>query len=58
MSYYRDWIDCIIDMSVKFNNNQKKVERACKGRAKKKSTDPNDYYKDGLFEEGDCVNEE
>jgi len=58
VSYYRDWIDCIIEMSVEFNNNQGKVKKACEGRAKKRSTDPNDYYKDGLFEDEDCTIEE
>ena len=50
VSYYRDWIDCIIDKSIEFNNNQGKVEEACKSKAKKRSTDPKDYYKEGLFD--------
>ena len=57
VSYYRDWIDCIIDKSIEFNNNQQKVEEACKSKAKKRSTDPKDYTKDGLFNSelaGDC----
>merc|ERR1712210_237009 len=29
VEYYKDWIQCIIDKSVEFNNNFKKVDDAC-----------------------------
>jgi hypothetical protein len=30
VEYYKDWVQCIIDKSVQFNNNFKKVDDACK----------------------------
>ena len=33
VSYHLDWINCIIEMSDRFDGNKKKVEQACKRRA-------------------------
>ena len=38
VSYYIDWIRCIIDKSVEFDNNQKKVVEACKDTIKPEPT--------------------
>ena len=38
VSFHIKWIRCIIDKSVQFNNNQKKVEEACKGAVQPEPT--------------------
>jgi len=56
VEYYKDWIDCIIQMSLRFDDNKEDVENACKGRAGPKpnclATDEDvaeclSFYKDG-----------
>ena len=37
-AHYKDWISCIIDMSLQFGNNQKKVEEVCNKRARSRAT--------------------
>ena len=43
-----DWR--ILTESIEFNNKHEKVEEACKSKARKRSKDPNDYHKEGLFD--------
>ena len=38
VSFHIDWISCIIDMSVQFNNNQEKVMEACMDTIKSEPT--------------------
>ena len=33
VEYYKDWINCIIESSLRFNNNKEEVENECKRRA-------------------------
>merc|ERR1712130_313432 len=40
VEYYKDWIQCIIDKSVQFNNNFKKVDDACTQRARQGREQP------------------
>ena len=35
VAFYKDWISCIIDMSLQFDNNKQRVEEACDKRARK-----------------------
>ena len=35
VAFHKDWISCIIDMSVQFDNNQQKVEEVCNKRARR-----------------------
>ena len=35
VAFHKDWISCIIDMSLQFNNNQQRVEEVCNKRAKR-----------------------
>ena len=35
MAFYKDWISCIIDMSLQFGNNQQMVEEVCNKRARR-----------------------
>ena len=38
VSFHIDWIRCIVDKSVQFNNNQKKVVEACKNTVQSEPT--------------------
>ena len=38
VAYYKYWINCVIEKSAIYNNNQKKVEEECKGRASFKAS--------------------
>ena len=38
VAYYRDWIDCVIENSILYDNNQKKVEETCKEKTSVKAT--------------------
>ena len=38
ISFHMDWIRCIVDKSVQFNNNQKKVVEACKNTVQREPT--------------------
>ena len=38
VSFHINWISCIIDKSVQFNNNQKKVVEACKDTVQSEPT--------------------
>jgi len=40
VEYYKDWIQCIIDKSVQFKNNFKKVDDACTQRARQGREQP------------------
>lgn len=35
VAFHKDWISCIIDMSLQFSNNQQKVEEVCNKRARR-----------------------
>jgi len=35
VAFHKDWISCIIDMSLQFSNNQQRVEEVCNKRAKR-----------------------
>ena len=37
VEFYKDWINCIIEMSLLYDNNQEQVEEACNRRAGPKS---------------------
>ena len=38
VSFHSAWIRCIVDKSVQFNNNQRKVVEACKGTVQSEPT--------------------
>merc|ERR1712233_186343 len=38
VAYYKDWIDCVIENSILYDNNQKKVEETCKEKTSVKAT--------------------
>ena len=38
VSFHINWIRCIVDRSVQFNNNQKKVVEACKSTVQREPT--------------------
>ena len=48
VSFYKDWISCIIEKSIQYDNNQKKVEEKCLRKASKRVI----RTEDRIFPEG------
>ena len=53
VSFYKDWISCIIEKSLEFDYNQKKVENECNKIAFKRSI----HEEDRIYTKGECDDE-
>jgi len=48
VAFHKNWISCIIDMSLQFGNNREKVEKVCNKSAKRSERCASDQWQDLL----------